>query len=188
MRKRRAGRNIFTPASTEGPGPDERKQIWLNILPTLRGALSKSVPKILRVDDSQEVLDFVNYEQAAELSQRGAACPDHIIRTKNVPLFVDWNPEEGVDVLKEKLAAGVEEFCQTIYSPTRKIINEITGLDIDPTPRVILIPGLGMVTGAEDFKSPEIVGQIYQRAIKGHARQPGLGSFYQPDCRRGPQP
>ncbi len=117
------------------------------------------------MDDSQEVLDFVNDEQAAELSQRGAACPDHIIRTKNVPLFVDWKLEEGVDVLKEKLAAGVQNFGQQ-YTPYQEDYKRITGLDIDPTPRVVLIPGLGMVTGAEDFKSSEIVGQIYHRAIK----------------------
>ena len=164
IEKKRAGRNMFAPAAVSSPDPEERKKIWLEIMPILRGALSKTVSKILCVDDSQEVLDFVNYEQAAELSQRGAACPDHILRTRNVPLFVDWKPKEGAEVLKQKLADGVQSFTGK-YLPYQKEYKDITGLDIDPAPRVILIPGLGMVTGAEDAKSARMVGQIYQRAI-----------------------
>src|SRR5699024_8194082 len=48
-------------------------------------------------DDSENILSFVNSQNAKELSQVGAACPDHLVHTKRVPLFVDWDPT-GNDV------------------------------------------------------------------------------------------
>ncbi len=53
--------------------------------------------------DDDKVLEFVNSHDAKELSQIGAACPDHLVHTKRVPLYIDWNPQvENAESLKEK--------------------------------------------------------------------------------------
>ncbi|MDO9545696.1 MAG: bifunctional aldolase/short-chain dehydrogenase [Pelolinea sp.] len=143
----------------------EREDVLASVLPLLRGALSAETPKIIVVDNSEEVLTFANSKLSKELSKIGAACPDHLIHTKRVPLFVDWHPDDGVEILKEKLAEGVEtykseyqEYFNT-YSNSEDVIR-------DPYPRIVLIPGLGMITAGENAMQAEISQQLYHRAIK----------------------
>jgi len=176
IESKRAGKKIFSPAVVASAPAEKRKEILLEVLPTLRGALSKNVSKVLKVDDSQAVLDFVNYQHAPELSQIGAACPDHLLRTKRVPLFMDWKPEDGVDLLKQKLAAGIEKYAEQ-YLPYLEEYKKAAGFEMDPTPRVILIPGIGMITGAENAETAEIVGQIYHRALQVMQGSQSLDSF-----------
>ena len=163
--KKRNGRTIFSTSKITTISQEKRQEVFCQILPKLRGALSKVSSKILKVDDGAEVLEYVNCEQAAEFSQIGAACPDHLLRTKRVPLFIDWTPKEGVDALLDKLIPGVEKYAEQ-YSPYLEEYKKASGREMDPTPRVILIPGLGMITNAENIGDAEIVGDIYHRAIK----------------------
>src|ERR671921_567780 len=104
----------FGGRKVEPPAPDRREALLAQVLPTLRGALSsgseESSHKILRVDHtSEDVLAFVCGRDSKELSQVGAACPDHLVRTKVRPLWVDFDPaNEGADELEVKLREGVE--------------------------------------------------------------------------------
>ena len=41
-------------------------------------------------------MQFVNSKYAPELAALGTSCPDHFIRTRIAPLYVEWNPEERV--------------------------------------------------------------------------------------------
>ena len=66
------------------------RRLTLQRLPILRGAMKGARPVILEVDTSAEHMEFVNSNAAAELSQVGAACPDHLVHTKRVPLYLDW--------------------------------------------------------------------------------------------------
>src|SRR5215212_6246584 len=52
----------------------------------IRGVLKG---KILELDDSPETLQFLAREDAATLTQIGAATPDHLLYTKRFPLFVN---------------------------------------------------------------------------------------------------
>jgi rhamnose utilization protein RhaD (predicted bifunctional aldolase and dehydrogenase) len=90
----------------------ERKAILAKLLPVLRGACSGQRSSVLLYDDSPEMLEFVGQTGARELSQVGAACPDHLVHTKRVPLFIDWIPSEGLDVLLEKTRTGVKAFTE----------------------------------------------------------------------------
>ncbi len=58
---------------------------------------------ILTYSDDEEVLEFVNSKNAEELSQVGAACPDHLVHTKRIPLYIDWDPQnDDTDQLAQK--------------------------------------------------------------------------------------
>src|SRR5690606_35948195 len=70
-------------------GEDERRAQLVSILPVLRGAVSRNKRMILHVDDSPHVLEFVGSNDAKKLALTGAACPDHLVHTKYLPLFVD---------------------------------------------------------------------------------------------------
>ncbi len=46
------------------------------------------------VQSDEAILRFVNSNDAPRLAELGTSCPDHFLRTKIKPLYVDWNPQE----------------------------------------------------------------------------------------------
>ena len=174
--ERRGGRTVFAGAEVPALPRAEREQLLGAVLPELRGALSAGQPAILALDDSPEVLAFVGSAGARELSQIGAACPDHLVHTKRQPLFLEWTPAAGVEALRAELAAGVERFAEdyrAYFEANRGEGDELR----DPTPRVILIPGVGMGTSGPDAKGAEVSRQLYHRAIEVIAGSEVLGGF-----------
>ena len=60
--------------------------------------------------DSPQVLEFVNSTQAQQLAHLGTSCPDHFIRTKIRPLFVDWNPADDPAGLPALFDSALETY------------------------------------------------------------------------------
>lgn len=143
----------------------ERRNLVAKLMPLLRGAMGQEKPSVLLYDDSSPVLEFVSSQGAWELSQVGAACPDHLVHTKRVPLFLDWTPEEGERALLEQARLGVQAFAEEYrrYFETHRAQGDRM---FTPTPRVILVPGLGMITGGADASGAEVSRQLYHRAIQ----------------------
>ncbi|ACO48098.1 bifunctional rhamnulose-1-phosphate aldolase/short-chain dehydrogenase [Deinococcus deserti] len=146
------------------------------VLPVLRGAMKGARPVILNVDRSPEVMEFVNSKAAAELSQVGAACPDHLVHTKRTPLFLNWTPEQGKDALLTAARDGVEQFKAeyAAYFEENKGAGDVM---FTPSPRVVLIPGLGMVNSGPDAQGADVSRQLYLRAIQVMKSASSLGGF-----------
>lgn len=161
---RRNGRTIYASAGIPNLSVSERRSILAQVLPTLRGAVSQENPAILQVDSSDRVLAFVNAEGVADFSQIGAACPDHLVHTKRLPLYVDWKLGERVETLKEKLTTGVDRYVAAYRAYFDECSGEGDKLR-DPSPRVVLIPGLGMVNTGPDAQGADVSNQLYHRAI-----------------------
>ncbi len=169
------GKKIFV-SSGISLATKKRKEILAEILPIIRGLISKEKPAILHNDSSKRVLEFVNSKAAAKLSQVGAACPDHLVHTKRQPLFIDWKPEDGVDKLKALLEPGVKKF---VKSYQRYFDKHKSGSDklLNPYPRVILIPGVGMITAGSDALAADVSKQLYHRAINAMEGSEAVGKF-----------
>src|SRR5690606_17629104 len=81
------------------------------VLPRLRGLVSQTRRMIATVQSDGPVLHFVNSVDAPRLTELGTSCPDHFLRTKIKPLFVDWDPLDGtVESLSEALELGVARY------------------------------------------------------------------------------
>lgn len=172
----RNGRKVFSGTDVPSLSAKERRQILVQIMPQLRHALSEYNPAILQYDDSQPVMDFVGSESAASLSQKGAACPDHLVHTKRQPLFVDWKPAEGVESLTGKIQQGVEAYVQR-YKDYFEANSQPGDKMFDPNPRVVLIPGIGMITAGSDAQLADVSNQLYHRAIRVIDGSKALGGF-----------
>ncbi len=172
----RQGRKVFPGTDIPALGSEERRQVLVQLLPHLRHLLSQSNPVILQCDDSQPVMDFVGSTQAASLSQKGAACPDHLVHTKRQPLFVDWQPAEGSEKLLDKLQQGVEAYVQR-YQEYFEANSQPGEAMFDPNPRVVLIPGIGMITAGADAQLADVSAQLYHRAIRVIDGSTALGGF-----------
>ncbi len=145
--------------------PGERESLLAAALPVLRGAVSTETSKILQADTSEDVLEFVCGADSAELSQVGAACPDHLVHTKVKPLWIEFDPEsEGAAELKEKLREGARRYREdyAAYFSRNGIGDEEM---FDPNPRVVLISGLGLVSVGKDLKAASLSRDLYHRAI-----------------------
>jgi rhamnulose-1-phosphate aldolase/alcohol dehydrogenase len=142
----------------------ERRAIVAKLLPILRGAFGNERGNVLLADDSDAVLEFVGSKGALERSQVGAACPDHLVHTKRVPLFLDWKPQDGVEALLERAKTSAAKFVQD-YTDYFNANKSDADTMFAPNPRVTLIPGIGMITSGADAMGAEVSRQLYHRAI-----------------------
>jgi rhamnulose-1-phosphate aldolase/alcohol dehydrogenase len=176
LNEQKRGKRVFGNLRVPALDKAEREAIALEVLPVIRGAVSKQRGAILLYDDSPEVLDYVGSERTSEVSQQGAACPDHLVHVKRQPLFVDWQPSEGVDALKEKIVAQIGEYGQR-YVEYFETCKEPGDELRDPAPRVILIPGVGMVNTGKDAINADVSRQLYHRAISVIGASEAIGGF-----------
>ncbi|MFB9277075.1 bifunctional aldolase/short-chain dehydrogenase [Cohnella cellulosilytica] len=156
---------------------DVRKHIAAKVMPTIRGAVSDAKKMILSFDDADDVLQFVSGQDSAKLSQVGAACPDHLVHTKVVPLFIDWTPDaDDIDGLIAKLKEGVAAYKEqyTAYFERNKNEGDVM---FEAAPRVILIPGVGMINTGKSWAMSQVSGALYHRAIAVMRGATALGSF-----------
>jgi len=85
---------------------------------------------------------FVNSHDAARLAELGTSCPDHFLRTKIKPLFVDWDPQnEDLTTLKQKLTDGLTQYRADYADYYENCKREDSPAMRDPNPTVVLIPG-----------------------------------------------
>ncbi|MFQ5829497.1 MAG: bifunctional rhamnulose-1-phosphate aldolase/short-chain dehydrogenase [Candidatus Methylomirabilia bacterium] len=157
--RRRFGDPRVAPLSRE-----TRRKIAASVAPVLRGLVSRQRRAILHFDDSPEVLDFVGSAEAATLSQVGPATPDHTIYTKRLPCFVTVDRPGDPDRLTSAVQSAVERFAADYrrYFETHRFEGAVP---LDPSPRVVLIPGLGMFTTGKDKRAALIVDGIYRHTI-----------------------
>lgn len=155
----------------------ERKDLLSTVMPVIRGQVSQQEKALLTYDDGENILEFVNSHDAKELSQVGAACPDHLVHTKRVPLFISWEPDANdIDGLAEKLMEGIASYKEEYqaYFETNQSEGDIM---FDPSPRVILIPGIGMVNTGKSLANAKVSGALYTRAISVMKGTTALGQF-----------
>jgi rhamnulose-1-phosphate aldolase/alcohol dehydrogenase len=144
-----------------------RNEIFIKLLPVLRGMVSQANRFIGTVHVTESVLQFVNSIDAPRLAEIGTSCPDHFLRTKIKPLYVDWDPQkESFEILLGKLEQGVTEYRAdyTAYYETCKHPNSPPMRD--PNPTVILIPGLGLIAWGKNKSESRVTAEFYSLAIE----------------------
>ena len=144
-----------------------RERVLVELLPWLRGRVSQEKKFIGTVETNDRILEFVNSHDAARLAEMGTSCPDHFLRTKIKPLFVDWNPhEEDVDVLKARLGEGLKQY-QADYRTYYQAHKHDNSPAIRPaSPTVILIPGIGMITWGKTKSESRVTAEFYNAAVE----------------------
>ncbi|MGJ8691405.1 MAG: bifunctional rhamnulose-1-phosphate aldolase/short-chain dehydrogenase [Thalassotalea sp.] len=161
------GAMTFGGAKVDSLAEDARTELLAKFLPVARGILSNKVKFIATVQSDEAALRFVNSVDAPRLAKLGTSCPDHFLRTKIQPLYVDFNPAtDDFDILVEKLNAGIEQYridykayydaCKRDDSPAMR----------DPSPTVILIPGVGIIGWGKNKSESRVTTEFYNCAIE----------------------
>ena len=145
------------------------------IAPILRGAVAlENKPKegiakrqILCFRSNPKILEYVNGAELGRYSQVGVATPDHTIRTKNWPLLVA-PPEsaklsEWSEDVKKRVADFVGHYHAYFQHNNARVNN--AKKELDPYPRVILVPGVGLFGLGASAKDAAIAADIAENTI-----------------------
>ncbi|MGH9529263.1 MAG: bifunctional rhamnulose-1-phosphate aldolase/short-chain dehydrogenase [Terriglobales bacterium] len=147
------------------PAPG-REKIAAEILPMLRGALSSNRRVIAHYTDHRDALDFAGSKWAQELGSLGTSCPDHFLRTRVCPMFVQWDPmNEDVSVLKSRIPEQIVHY----RGEHKKYYDAWATKDSpklrDTNASVVVIPGLGLFGFGKNKKEARITTEFFINAI-----------------------
>jgi rhamnose utilization protein RhaD (predicted bifunctional aldolase and dehydrogenase)/NAD(P)-dependent dehydrogenase (short-subunit alcohol dehydrogenase family) len=145
---------------------NERKAIATQILPALRGVVSSNRRVVAHYTDDEDALTFAGSKWAKELSSLGTSCPDHFLRTRVCPWFLDWDPKkEEVQVLKSRIQGEVRNY-RAAY---KKYYEEWATPDSprlrDSNPSVVVVPGLGLFGFGKNKKEARFTTEFFINAI-----------------------
>jgi rhamnose utilization protein RhaD (predicted bifunctional aldolase and dehydrogenase)/NAD(P)-dependent dehydrogenase (short-subunit alcohol dehydrogenase family) len=156
--ERRGARNL-------GPYPEQAGAPDPLTIARLRHDVSRAAgfPVVLVSRRNARTLAFAGHADAGRIAGQGPATPDHVIRTKRLPMI-------GRDV--EGYAGAYRSYFDE-HAPRAAGAKTI----LDPAPRVILDPELGLVTVGRSVKDAAIAAEIYEHTMDIIERAERLGGY-----------
>jgi rhamnose utilization protein RhaD (predicted bifunctional aldolase and dehydrogenase)/NAD(P)-dependent dehydrogenase (short-subunit alcohol dehydrogenase family) len=156
-----------------------------DIAPILRGACAIHHPGqdptrfIAEFRSSPAILDYVNGADLASYSQRGVVTPDHIIRTKNKPLVVSAPDNGDLAAFARSVQAAVETYVAEydIYFSRENEAVGGTKTKLDPMPRVILVPGVGLFGLGRSAKDATIASDLAENTVRVITDAEAIGRY-----------
>jgi len=173
---------VFVPAPIPGPVAP-----LVDVAPILRGVVSIKDERtegawrrpILDFRTSPAILNFVNGTELARYAQAGVVTPDHVIRTKIWPLIVSV-PEAGRPVEFKRNALNAASTFVEYYKSYFARHNVRAGgalRMVDPQPRVVLVPGLGLFGLGRTSRDAMIAADLATCAIETITDAEAVGRF-----------
>lgn len=146
---------------------DSSKALLTSFLPIARGMLSNNVKFIGTVQNDDATLRFVNSADAPRLAELGTSCPDHFLRTKIKPLYVDFDPQQDdFEILVNKFERGLAKYREDYAAYYNACKRDDSPAMRDPSPTVVLIPGIGMITWGKNKSESRVTAEFYNCAIE----------------------
>lgn len=155
------------------------------VAPIVRGAVAESSGPgkwrrlILEPRTGPGIRAYVDGADVHDYARRGVVTPDHIIRTKNVPLILpapDRSDLRGFGVAVRKaiadyVAAYGHYFDAYGHDPTTPKTM------LDPMPRVVLVPGLGLFGLGRSRKDALAAADIAEATVRTVTDAESVGRF-----------
>ena len=131
----------------------------------LRNKISSSAGRsmLFHITNSKLGLSFSNNKDVQSIATRGPLTPDHVIRTKRVPMI-----GRDVDSYKNDYLSYFKS-----NEPNAKDRKDM----LDPAPRVVLDKDLGLCSIGKSMKDVAIISDIYEHTIQSILRAEKLGGF-----------
>jgi rhamnose utilization protein RhaD (predicted bifunctional aldolase and dehydrogenase)/NAD(P)-dependent dehydrogenase (short-subunit alcohol dehydrogenase family) len=157
------------------------------VAPALRGACALPEPVgdgawrrlILEFRTGPAILDYVNGADLARYATRGVVTPDHTIRTKNYPLIVPAPAAGEMAAFRRAARDAARAFMADYqaYFARHNAAAQPPKKPLDPAPRVILVPGLGLFGLGRSKKDAVIAADIAENAVTTISGAEAIGRF-----------
>jgi rhamnose utilization protein RhaD (predicted bifunctional aldolase and dehydrogenase)/NAD(P)-dependent dehydrogenase (short-subunit alcohol dehydrogenase family) len=157
------------------------------IAPILRGAAALSDPHrqgawkrlILDFRTSDAIRNFVNGADVARYATAGVITPDHTIRTKNWPMIAPA-PDAAQfpkfrNAVREAAAIFADRYAAYFARNNQRAGGTKTMLD--PAPRVILVPGLGLFGLGRSKNAARVAADLAEAAVEGITEAEAIGRY-----------
>ncbi len=156
-----------------------------DIAPILRGACclrdanGEGAHKRLILDfrTSEAIINYVNGKDAARYARAGVLTPDHVLRTKPWPLLVPAPQAGKLDGFKADVQKAANKFIDDYKAYFERNRARTKGVMLDPLPRVVLVPGLGLFGMGGSAKDAAIAADIAEATVEGITDAEALGCF-----------
>jgi NAD(P)-dependent dehydrogenase (short-subunit alcohol dehydrogenase family) len=121
---------------------------------------------IAHYTDDPDALTFAGSKWSKQLGALGTSCPDHFLRTRICPLFVDWDTaSQDLSVLKSRIKeqavsyrAEYKKYYEDWATPESPKLR-------DSNPSVVIIPGVGLFGFGKNKKEARITTEFFINAI-----------------------
>ncbi|MDA1349519.1 MAG: bifunctional aldolase/short-chain dehydrogenase [Chloroflexi bacterium] len=157
------------------------------VAPVVRGACSAvnesafdgQLRFVLDFRTSPQILEYVNGAELIRYSQAGVATPDHIIRTKARPLVLPLLRSGETTELKEVVDEAVNDYCESYhaYFERHNSRQSDSKTELDPLPRVVLVPGLGLFGAGRSARDAAIAADIAESTVETVTDAEAVGTF-----------
>ena len=134
---------------------------------------------VLEFRSSPSLLEYLNKADLESFSRKGAMTPDFIIRTKNHPLVVPAPDAADLEGFRTAVIERVERF-KTDYREYFERQSQATGAQvsmIDPMPRVVLVPGLGLFGLGRSLADARLTADIAEHSAIATFDAESVGCF-----------
>jgi rhamnose utilization protein RhaD (predicted bifunctional aldolase and dehydrogenase)/NAD(P)-dependent dehydrogenase (short-subunit alcohol dehydrogenase family) len=132
---------------------------------------------ILEFRSSDAILNFVNGAEAKRYATAGVVTPDHTIHTKNWPLVLEA-PQANSN-FAASTAAAAAAFMDNYQRYFARHNARCGGAKkmLDPLPRVVLVPGLGLFGLGRSKKDARIAADLAEATVETITDAEAVGRF-----------
>jgi rhamnulose-1-phosphate aldolase/alcohol dehydrogenase len=184
--------HAYFDAQMEGRRPLDARPVvamreWKEIASVVRGALALRTGDldrpfhrfVLEHRSSDEILHFAAAEQGPALAASAPITPDHVIRTKGPYLFLERPPYGNLDALSVRLREEIEAYrlAYAKYFDRNVAAKSVKRTMLDPTPRVLVLPGIGLVAVGETRDAARIAADIAVHTVRTKIWATSIGQY-----------
>jgi rhamnose utilization protein RhaD (predicted bifunctional aldolase and dehydrogenase)/NAD(P)-dependent dehydrogenase (short-subunit alcohol dehydrogenase family) len=165
----------------------QRAGLLSEVAPTLRGATALPDPNtagawkrlILEFRTSDAIENFVNGADVARYARAGVITPDHTIRTKNWPMIAPAPDADRLAEFGDRARQAASDFADRYRAYFERNNDRVGGTKtmLDPAPRVVLVPGLGLFGLGRTRKDARVAADLAEAAVEAITEAEAIGRF-----------
>ncbi|HZS59989.1 MAG TPA: SDR family oxidoreductase [Gemmatimonadaceae bacterium] len=135
-----------------------------SVLPVVRGVLGRVV---LHFDGAEDLLSTLAIPGLRDVVRRGVATPEHILRAGRAPLWLDVAQDVRSQLTEQR--AAYEAYHAKYATHGEK--------PLDDWAKVVLAPGLGMITAGKDKRSAVTANLCYRATLEAIVNAESIDRF-----------
>jgi rhamnose utilization protein RhaD (predicted bifunctional aldolase and dehydrogenase)/NAD(P)-dependent dehydrogenase (short-subunit alcohol dehydrogenase family) len=173
------------PRAKRQPAEREAVPAKAELFPILRGAFGVARhgkwPRRFLFDcrEGPKIDAFLDGEELASYALRGPVTPDHIIRLKGKPLILEAPKRGGLDAWGEAATRALRDYVADYEAYFERQNARVGGTKkpLDPLPRVVIIPGVGILGVGKDKAEAKVAGDLIEACVCSILDAEAIGRF-----------